>query len=184
MSDGVIDEGAVIDRGRKHVVSDSLVRPTCTLEQIRTFLIVASREHITQAARTLGLSQPAVTQQVQLLERALGVRLLERLGRGVRLTGAGEEIAGVCLVIMRAVEKLESTARSIRGLEAGSLAVGATQVAASYYLSSALTAFSAAYPAIALDITIAATSDVCEQVACGVLECSRFYGHQIRLPAD
>src|SRR5215469_13554391 len=63
------------------LVSDSFVRPTFTIEQIRTFLIVASREHITQAARALGLSQPAVTQQVQLLERCLGVRLLERLGR-------------------------------------------------------------------------------------------------------
>ena len=173
MSQGAADEGTeVAGRSQKHVVSDSLARSTCTLEQIRTFLIVASREHITQAARTLGLSQPAVTPQVQLLERALGVCLLERLGRGVRLTEAGEEIAGVCLVIMRAVEKLESTAGSIRGLETGSLAVGASQVAASYYLSSPLTRFSAAYPAIALDITIAATSEVCGQVACGLLECA------------
>jgi DNA-binding transcriptional LysR family regulator len=165
------ESSAETSRGVKHVVSDSFVRPAFTLEQVRTFLIVASREHITHAAQTLGLSQPAVTQQVQLLERALGVRLLERLGRGVRLTEAGEEIAGVCLIIMRALENLESRARSIRGLEAGSLAMGASQVAASYYLSAPLTAFSAAYPAVALDITIAATSEVCEQVACGLLEC-------------
>lgn len=172
MSEGLAsDDVAEVGRSRKHVVSDSFVRPACTLEQIRTFLIVASREHITQAARTLGLSQPAVTQQVQLLERALGVRLLERVGRGVRLTEAGEEIAGICLVVMRALEKLESTAQSIRGLETGSLAVGASQVAAGYYLSSPLTAFSAAYPAIDLDITVASTGDVCEQVACGLLEC-------------
>jgi DNA-binding transcriptional LysR family regulator len=172
MGEGAASEDLVeAGRSGKRVVSDSFVRPACTLEQIRTFLVVASREHITHAARTLGLSQPAVTQQVQLLERALGLRLLERLGRGVRLTEAGEEIAGICLVIMRALEKLENTAQSIRGLEAGSLAVGASQVAAGYYLSSPLTAFSAAYPAIDLDITIAATSEVCEQVACGLLEC-------------
>lgn len=172
MSQGTASDSPVeAGKSRNQVVSDSFVRPACTIEQIRTFLIVASREHITQAARALGLSQPAVTQQVQLLERALGVRLLERLGRGVRLTEAGEEIAGVCLVIMRALEKLESTAQSIRGLETGSLAVGASQVAASYYLSSPLAEFSAAYPAIALDISIAAASEVCEQVACGLLEC-------------
>ena len=172
MSAGAADEGHTeVDRGRKHVVSDSFIRPAFTLEQIRTFLIVASREHITQAARTLGLSQPAVTQQVQLLERALGVHLLERLGRGVRLTEAGEEIAGACLLIMRALENLENTVQSIRGLEAGSLSMGASQVAASYYLAPALAAFSAAYPAVEVDITVASTGEVCEQVAGGLLEC-------------
>src|SRR5690349_24996235 len=61
--------------GGKGVVSDSFLRPTFTIDQIRTFLAVAAREHITHAARVLRLSQPAVTQQVQLLERALGLRL-------------------------------------------------------------------------------------------------------------
>lgn len=154
----------------RSLASDSLLRPTFTLEQIRTFLIVASREHITQAARVLKLSQPAVTQQMQLLERALGVSLLTRSGRGVRLTQAGEEIAGACLVVMRALENLESTVRSIRGLEGGALAMGASQVTASYYLSPALTSFSAAYPAIAVDLAIAPSRTVCEQVSAGALE--------------
>lgn len=159
------------DAGRKCLVSDSFVRPGFTFEQIRTFLIVASREHITKAARTLGLSQPAVTQQVQLLERALGIPLLERLGRGVRLTEAGEEIAGSCLLVMRALENLENTVRAIRGLEAGSLAIGASQVAASYYLSPSLTAFSAAYPAVGVHIAIASSREICEQVSAGILDC-------------
>jgi DNA-binding transcriptional LysR family regulator len=157
-------------RARQSLVSDSFARPAFTLEQIRTFLIVASREHITQAAKALGLSQPAVTQQVQLFERALGVPLLERLGRGVRLSEAGEEIAAACLLIMRSLENLESTARSIRGLEAGSLAMGASQVAGSYYLSSTLAAFSAAHPGVAVDIEIAVSREVCDQVSAGILE--------------
>jgi DNA-binding transcriptional LysR family regulator len=157
-------------RSRRCLVSDSFARPAFTIEQIRTFLIVASREHITEAAKVLGLSQPAVTQQVQLLERALGVPLLDRLGRGVRLSEAGEEIAGACLLIMRALENLEGTARSIRGLEAGSLAMGASQVAGSYYLSPTLAAFSAAHPGVAVDIEIAVSREVCDQVSAGVLE--------------
>lgn len=157
-------------RRRRCLVSDSFARPAFTIEQIRTFLIVAGREHITEAAKVLGLSQPAVTQQVQLLERALGVPLLERLGRGVRLSEAGEEVAAACLIVMRALENLEAMAKSIRGLEAGSLALGVTQVAGSYYLSSALAAFSAAYPGVAVDIEIYASYEICDQVLAGVLE--------------
>ena len=157
-------------RPRKCLASDSYVRPTFTLEQIRTFLTVASREHITQAAKALGLSQPAVTQQVQLLERALGVPLLERIGRGVRLSEAGEEVAAACLLIMQSLDNLEATARSIRGLEVGSLAVGASQVAASYYLSSTLAAFSGAFPEVAVDIKIGASRDICDQVSAGVFD--------------
>lgn len=157
-------------RRRWCLVSDSFARPAFTIEQIRTFLIVAGREHITEAAKVLGLSQPAVTQQVQLLERALGVPLLDRLGRGVRLSEAGEDVAAACLLVMRALENLEGTARSIRGLEAGSLALGVSQVAGSYYLSSVLADFSAAYPGVEVDIEINASDVVCEQVLAGVLE--------------
>jgi DNA-binding transcriptional LysR family regulator len=164
------------DQGR--LASDSFTRSAFTLEQIRTFLIVASREHITQSARALGLSQPAVTQQIQLLERTLGVSLLERLGRGVRLTEAGEQVAGACLLIMRALENLEQTVDSIRGLEAGTISIGATQVAASYYLAPALTAFCAAHPAVTLDITTSSAPDICDRVTDGTLECALVDGLQ------
>ncbi len=169
---------------QQSLASDSFTRPTFTIEQVRTFLTVASREHITQAARALGLSQPAVTQQVQLLERTLGVQLLERLGRGVRLTDVGEEVAGACLLIMRALENLEDTVRSIRGLEAGSLALGATQVSGSYYLSPALTAFSAAHPSVSVDISTATSSDICDYVAGGLLDCALVDGPLPRVKLD
>jgi len=166
------------------LVSDSFVRPAFTIEQVRTFLTVASREHITQAARALGLSQPAVTQQVQLLERTLGVQLLERLGRGVRLTDAGEQVAGACLLIMRSLENLERTVHAIRGLEGGSLTLGATQVCGSYYLSPALTAFSAAHPSVTVDITTAPCLDICDRVCAGILECALVDGPLPRMKLD
>jgi DNA-binding transcriptional LysR family regulator len=154
------------------LASDSFLKPSFTLEQIRTFLVVAGREHVTHAAKVLGLSQPAVTQQVQLLERALGITLLEKVGRNVRLTDAGVEVAGACLVVMRSVENLKGIAQSVRGLELGSLSIGATQVAANYYLPPVLTAFAAKYPSIDLDVTITDTADACEQVESGRLECA------------
>jgi DNA-binding transcriptional LysR family regulator len=153
------------------LASDSYVKPACTFEQIRTFLAVASREHVTHAARALGLSQPAVTQQVHQLERALGVPLLQRVGRNVQLTDGGLRVAGACLQVMRSLENLDRVARSVRGLESGSLTIGATRVAADYYLSGVLTAFASRHPGITLDVALGNTTEVCAHVAQGDLEC-------------
>ncbi|WP_203930600.1 LysR family transcriptional regulator [Virgisporangium ochraceum] len=152
-------------------MTDSFLRPTYTLEQIRTFLAVASREHVTHAAQVLRLSQPAVTQQVQLLERALGIRLLERVGRNVRLTNAGVEVAGVCLLVMRALENLEKVVQGLRGLERGSLTIGATELTASFYLPAVLGQFAANHPGISVGVVVAPGDEVCAEVASGQLEC-------------
>ncbi len=174
------DQDAATERATKFIagnddgsrlVSDSFARPSFTLEQVRTFLAVASREHVTNAAKVLGLTQPAVSQQVQMLERALGVRLIERVGRGIQLTDAGLHIASTCLLIMRSIERLESTAEELRGLERGTLEVGASQVTANYYLSQALTSFSARHPIIEINIRVTDTTDICQRVSSGQLQC-------------
>jgi DNA-binding transcriptional LysR family regulator len=164
------------------LVTDSLIRPTFTIEQIRTFLAVAAREHVTHAAQVLRLSQPAVTQQVQLFERALGVRLLERVGRNVRLTNAGVEVAGVCLVIMRALENLERVVQGLRGLDRGSVTVGATELTANVYLPSVLSEFTTAHPGINVGVVVAAGEDVCQDVTAGNLECGLVDGTHEPLP--
>lgn len=60
------------------------------LRQLRAFVAVASLGHFGQAAERLNVTQPALTQRIQTLERELGVQLLERTPREVRLTSAGE----------------------------------------------------------------------------------------------
>src|SRR3712207_8123309 len=59
------------------------------LRQLRYFAAVARRRHFTAAAEAIGVAQPALSQQVRLLERELGVQLFDRSGRRVRLTPAG-----------------------------------------------------------------------------------------------
>ncbi len=165
------DDGAAAPEPLMRLASDSYLKPSCTVEQIRTFLAVASREHVTQAAKALGLSQPAVTQQVHQLERALGIPLLQRVGRNVQLTDGGLRVAGACLQVMRSLENLEKVAQSVRGLESGALTIGATQVAADYYLSGVLAAFAFLHPGITFDIVLANTTDICAHVVQGDLEC-------------
>ena len=60
-----------------------------TLDQLRVFVAVAERQHVTRAAEALGLAQSAVSHAVAALERAHDARLFHRVGRGVVLSEAG-----------------------------------------------------------------------------------------------
>jgi DNA-binding transcriptional LysR family regulator len=142
-----------------------------TLEQLRTFVAVAETEHVSRAAASLFLTQGAVTQQLRHFEDALGLQLMERAGRGVRLTDAGKALATACKGALRAVETIEDTARSMKALESGSLHLGASPTPASYYLPSRLSAFSARYPAVKLTITVEPSAAIGAQVLAGALDC-------------
>ncbi len=109
-------------------------KPSFTVEQVRSFLAVAEHEHVSRAAASLHLTQGAVTQQVHNFERSIGVRLLERDGRGVRLTDAGRGLAISCRAALRAFEVVEDSARALKMLEAGSLHLGASPTCATHYL--------------------------------------------------
>lgn len=148
-----------------------MAKPPFTIEQIRTFVAVAEREHISRAAESLDLSQGAATQQVHLFERALGVNLLERIGRNVRLTDAGREVASACQVAMRALESIEEAARAARTGEIGSLHVGASLTTANHHVHAPLTRLLSRYPGLHVQVDVAVTVRICEQVQAGLLDC-------------
>src|SRR5260221_4089723 len=143
-----------------------------SLEQLRTFVAVAETEHVSRAAASLFLTQGAVTQQLRHCEDALGLQLLERAGRGVRLTDAGRALATTCRAALRGVETVEDTARSMKALESGSLDLGASPTCASYSLPSRLSAFAARYPAVKLTVTVEPSAAIGAQVLAGALDCA------------
>ena len=151
-------------------------KPQFTLEQVRSFVAVAETEHISQAAASLFLTQGAVTQQVRHFEAALGLQLLERAGRGVRLTDAGRELATACRAALRSLEVLEDTARSMKALESGSLNLGASPTCATYYLPSRLAAFTSRFPAVKLTVTVEPTAQINAQVLAGAIDCAIIEG--------
>lgn len=111
-----------------------MARAAFTVEQMRSFLAVAEHEHVSRAAAELHLTQGAVTQQIHNFERALGVRVLERTGRGVRLTDAGRSLVNSCRGAMRALDVVTESAQAIKSLETGSLHIGASPTCATYYM--------------------------------------------------
>jgi DNA-binding transcriptional LysR family regulator len=147
-----------------------------TLEQVRSFVAVAEHEHISKAAAALFLTQGAVTQQVRHFERALGLQLLERDGRSVRLTDAGRSLAVACSAVLRAVQVLEDTAESMKSVQAGSLHLGASPTCASYYLPLRLSRFAQEHPGVKLDVKVDATTELNHQVTAGTLDCALIEG--------
>lgn len=151
-------------------------RPTFTLEQLRSFVAVAEREHISRAAASLFLTQGAVTQQVRHFEKAVGLQLLERDGRRVRLTDAGRALAEACRAALRSVEIVDDTTRALKDLQAGSIHVGGSPTCASYYLPVHLAEFARRNPAVRLDVAVAPTAELNRRVVSGSLDCALIEG--------
>lgn len=109
-----------------------------SLKQLRYFVALAETGGFGRAAETVFVSQPALSQQIKELETILGVELVERLPRGVRLTRAGREVLERSRRILGEVAELERAARLSRGLT-GRLRLGVIPTVAPYLLPIALT---------------------------------------------
>jgi DNA-binding transcriptional LysR family regulator len=127
------------------------------LHHLRVFAAVAEQRGFSRAATALRISQPAVSKAVRQLERRIGVPLLERAGRASRLTAAGEQLAARARELFAVETAAEEELRALRGLEAGSLRVGASTTVATYLLPAILARFQDAHPAIALRVVSANT---------------------------
>jgi DNA-binding transcriptional LysR family regulator len=102
---------------------------TMELRHLRYFVAVAEEEHIGRAAEHLEVAQPAVTRTVQQLERELGVTLLERRGRSVRLTATGRVFLTHARQALAEAEHAVRQARLAQSGRAGTLNVGFVETA-------------------------------------------------------
>ena len=124
-----------------------------TLRQMRVFAMVARHLSFTRAARELHLTQPAVSQQVKLLEAGAGVPLFEHLGRKVRLTPAGAELLRYANQAIDLMREAGEALAAMRGLRRGVLQLGAVSTA-KYFAPSLLAAFTSAYPEVTIKFTV------------------------------
>jgi DNA-binding transcriptional LysR family regulator len=141
-----------------------------TLEQLRIFVAVAERQHITRAAEALNLSQSAVSAAVTALEARHGVTLLDRVGRGVALNGAGAVFLAEAKAVLARADEAQSALEDLSNLDRGRLSIHASQTIASYWLPQRLAAFHLAHPGIALAVAIGNTAQVAAAVAAGEAE--------------
>ncbi len=141
-----------------------------TLEQLRIFVGVAEREHMTSAAKVLNVTQSTVSAAIAALETRHNVKLFHRIGRRIELTEVGRVFLDEARSVIGRAASAELALAEFSGLKRGSLRLVASQTIASYWLPQYLAAFRASYPAIDIDIAIANTKQVAQRITSGTAE--------------
>jgi DNA-binding transcriptional LysR family regulator len=145
-------------------------RPQFTLDQLHTFLAVAEREHLTDAAARLGLSQGSVSSQLRRLERALGVPLFHRVGRNVRLTDVGRGVRQLARHVLEGADQVGQLASGYLAFDTGEIAVGAGRVVGTYRLAGWLAPFVEAHPMFDVSIRLAPMQTLVSMLVAGDLD--------------
>jgi DNA-binding transcriptional LysR family regulator len=135
-----------------------------TLRQMRVFAAVARHLSFTRAARELHLTQPAVSQQIKLLEQEVGMPLFEQIGRKVQLAPAGAELLRYANQAIELLREAGESLAAMRGLKRGVLKLGAVSTA-KYFAPSLLSAFTPAYPEVSIKFTVGNREEVIKQLA-------------------
>ncbi|RNF85591.1 LysR family transcriptional regulator [Streptomyces botrytidirepellens] len=119
---------------------------------IRTFHEVVRAGSYSAAARELGYTQPAITQQMKALERTVGSPLFIRVGRGMRLTEAGETLARHADTILSSISAAQAQMNAITRLRAGRVRVCAFPSANATLIPEAMARLAAAHPGVRVDL--------------------------------
>ena len=129
------------------------------LNLLKIFYTVAKEESVSKASLKLHISQPAVSQNIKMLEQEIGFSLFFRTNKGVKLTNEGNEIFNYCKAIFKQVDSLNQTLQDLSTLEAGILNIGASDTVCKYYLIDILKKFEENYPKIRYRVTNCTTNE-------------------------
>ena len=134
------------------------------LDQLRTLQEVADQGSFSGAARQLNLTQPAVSLQIRELERRIGVKLIERMGKKAYVTMPGQQLLEAAQRIFRECEYAEAQMRRFREGWIGRVRIGTTNTAMTYALPPIVRRLRTDHPGIDLHVTNMATRDSVEQI--------------------
>lgn len=141
-----------------------------TLEQLRIFVAVAEREHVTQAAAELNLTQSATSAAIAALESRHAVKLFDRIGRRIALTDAGRLFLSEARAVLARAASAEAVLDDLAGLKRGRLSFAASQTVGNYWLPPLLQAYRARHPGIVTTLTIGNTQSVAAAVHDGLAD--------------
>lgn len=122
------------------------------LRQLRYFVEVAEREHISEAAEHLHVAQSAISRQIANLEDELGTPLFERIGRNVKLTPIGKIFLEHAIVALKAIDFAAKQVEEYLDPAKGTIKIGFPTSLASYVLPSVISAFKKEYPDVAFHL--------------------------------
>jgi DNA-binding transcriptional LysR family regulator len=141
-----------------------------TLDQLKVFVAVAERQHVTQAARELRLAQSAVSHSISALEEEFQLKLFDRVGRRIELTAAGRLLLDEARGILARASTAKLKMAELGDVQRGTLHVHASQTIASYWLPRHLMIYRQRYPLVQVRMAIGNTDDVARALNDGTAE--------------
>lgn len=146
------------------------------LQHLRSFTTIVDTGTFASASARLHLSQPALSRQIDALERDLGVSLFERIGRRVRLTPEGEHLLANCRRVLTEVSALDEQARALTGGESGLLRIGAAPQAIEIFLANFLATFRVRFPLVDVHLTAAGAAQLRNLLSMGEVQIALLAG--------
>jgi len=135
--------------------------------RMRLLVEIERTGSLSGAARAIGIGQPSASQHLRLLEAAAGQRLVERGGRGSRLTEAGKVLAGRAAQAVASLQAAEEELAALGGLQTGTIHIGASTVPGVYLLPDTLGCFRRDYPSVRVEVEIDSSSEILRRLLAG-----------------
>lgn len=154
------------------------------LTRLRVLAAVAAHGSVTAAAKALHYSQPSVSHHLSRLESETGARLIQRAGRGIRLTPEGELLARRATEIIGRVDAADAELAAFTGLRAGQVRVAAFQSALSVLVPPAAAALRRAHPGLDLQLMEAHPTVAAQQLRDGDADLAIVHGYSDAPPID
>jgi LysR family transcriptional regulator, hydrogen peroxide-inducible genes activator len=138
--------------------------------QLECLVAVADHGSFRKAATALGMSQPALSAQIQSVEHSLGVQVFERDRRSVLVTPAGEDVVGRSRIALEAIDAVNDAARRRAEPLVGSLRLGVIPTIAPYWLPALLPAVRKRFPKLELILREDQTARLLANLFAGQIE--------------
>jgi molybdate transport repressor ModE-like protein len=135
--------------------------------RMRLLVEIERQGSVSGAAAAIGIGQPSASQHLHLLEAAAGQRLVERTGRGSRLTGAGEVLAARAAQALASLGAAEEELGALAGLQTGTIHIGASTAPGVYLLPDTLGCFRRDYPGVTVEVEVAASDEILKRLISG-----------------
>lgn len=149
------------------------MEPSTTLRELwdttrmRLLVEIERQGSVSAAAAAIGIGQPSASQHLRLLEAAAGQRLVERTGRGSRLTEAGQVLAARAGQALSSLGAAEEELDALAGLQTGTIHLGASTAPGVYLLPDTLGCFKRDYPGVTVEVEVAASGEILRRLLNG-----------------
>lgn len=131
------------------------------------FLEAAECGNFSETGRNLHLSQPAISQKIENLQKHFGTKLFERCGRTMRLTEAGQALRPLAKELLVSARRLDETMVSLQGEVIGEMTVGCSTATGKYLLPGLIASFRKQYPLVRINVQVTSRKSVMDKLLNG-----------------